>query len=152
MRMVGVRSDSIKSGENKDIGSPTRAMTPEERAMLEGVVRSYSGRFLSTVRERRPAMTDEAAATISDGRVLTASQALELGMVDSIGYLDDAIQEAYDLAGIETADVVLYRPFPHYNANIYAPAAGGKSPVSPGLAQLLGTPGSAPLYLWAPGL
>jgi len=148
---IGVRSDSIKSGEVKDIGSATRTMTPQERALLEGVIRSYSQRFLDLVRQHRPQMTEEAIRTISDGRILTAEQALELGMVDRIGYLDEAIEEACRLAGIETAEVVLYRPFPHYNENIYAraPSGGAGAPLS--AMDLLSCP-VGPLYLWAPGL
>jgi len=149
---IGVRSENIKSGQSKDIGSPTRAMTPEERAMLEGIVRGYSDRFLETMRARRPQMSDSAVATIADGRIVMAAQALELGMIDSIGYLDEAIAQARELAGIGTADVILYRPFPHYNKNIYARASAARPLTTQGLTRLLRTQGSAPLYLWAPGL
>jgi len=157
---VGIRPEIFKSGEKKDIGSPTRAITEEERRMLAGVIEELFGRFLGAVRERRPAMSEAQVETVSDGRVLTAAQALELGLVDGIGYLDDALDEAYALAGIRTADVVLYRPFPHYNANIYAsttrqpaPALGASEAALDWARQmLLGRRGPAFLYLWCPGL
>ncbi len=156
---VGLRPEVFKSGEKKDIGSPTRTMTEEERRMLAGVIDELFGRFVGAVRERRPAMTEADLETVSDGRVLTASQALELGLVDRIGYLDDALDDAYALAGIRTADVILYRPFRHYNANIYArgavegPAVGEGLESSLGWARdvLLGRGSPAFLYLWCPG-
>lgn len=149
---IGVRTATFKSGKHKDIGSPTRAMTDEEREMLESLIRSYAGRFLDTVRARRPQMSAESLATIADGRVMNAEQALELGLVDSVGYLDDAIAEAQRRAGISHADVILYRPFPHYNANVYARASAQSATIGQKLARMLAYDGPALLYLWAPGL
>ncbi len=148
---LGLRSETIKSGEKKDIGSLTRAMTDEERQILQGVITALFDRFLGTVRERRPEMTDADLAAVSDGRVLTADQALDLHMVDRTGYLSDALDIAMELAGVEDADVILYRPFRHYNANIYAalPMEGGL--IGEGLNRLLRRKGPTFLYLWSPG-
>ena len=148
---IGLRSEVVKSGGKKDIGSPMRAMTDEERKILQGVNRALFDRFVQNVRSRRPKMTDEDVATISDGRIVTAEQALSLHMVDRVGYLDDAIAEARDLADIASADVILYRAVPHYNTNIYAqhrPAAGL---IEQGLERLLRRSGPTFLYLWSPG-
>ena len=106
---LGLESVVIKSGEKKDIGSPTRPMTPEEREILQGLNRALFDQFLAKVRERRPAMDEQQLKTVSDGRVLSAQEALQLNLVDRVGYLRDAIQTACDLAKIESADVVLYR-------------------------------------------
>ena len=150
-KKLGLKTNTLKSGDLKDAGSPTRPMTDEERAVLQGAIDDMFGRFIGTVHLRRPGMSREDLDTISDGRIVMADQALKLHMVDRVGYLDDALAEAYALAGIETADVILYRPFPHYNANIYA--SGGAAPVTAdqSLALLLGRRGPAFLYLWAPG-
>ncbi len=148
---LGVKSDVIKSGAKKDIGSPMRSMTPEERGILEGVITALFDRFIGAVRSGRPAMSEEDIAAVSDGRIVTAEQALELNMVDRIGYLDDAISEAMALADIAHADVILYRPFPHYNANIYAAPPSSEGLAEQGLELLLRRSGPAFLYLWLPG-
>ena len=88
---IGLRSEVIKSGEKKDIGSATRKITDEERAILQGVNRALFDRFLDVVRAGRPKMDAAQRTTISDGRVFTAQEALQLNLVDSVGYLSDAI-------------------------------------------------------------
>jgi ClpP class serine protease len=97
-------------------------------------------------------MSDEDLIAIADGRVLTAEQALQLHAVDSVGYLDDAIDEAICLAGLKQADVVLYRARPHYNANIYASAKAQSDPVEGAIQLLLHRADPRFLYLWSPGL
>ena len=146
---IGLRPEIVKSGEKKDIGSPVRAMTAEEREILQGVNRALFNRFVRALRSGRPEMTDREIAAISDGRILFAEQAMDLHMVDLIGYPEDAIAEARQLAGIETADVILYRAWPYYNANIYARAPGGL--LEQGLEFISRRSGPMFLYLWSPG-
>jgi len=149
---LGLRSEVIKSGEMKDIGSPTRAMTEQEREVLRGVMTALSRQFLNAVKTRRPQMSAGDLEVIADGRILTARKALELHMVDRVGYLGDAIADARDLAKIDSADVILYRAFPHYNANVYArSAAKTSSAIEEGLKLLLQGRGPTFLYLWSPG-
>jgi len=149
---IGLRSEVIKSGEKKDIGSSTRSLTAEEREILQGVNEALFDRFLSAMRQCRPEMTEQDVAVAGDGRILTADQALELHMIDQIGYPDDAVAAARELANIRSADVILYRAFPHYNANIYASAGGTAKAIEQGLEELLRGRGPMFLYLWAPGL
>lgn len=149
---LGLRAVVIKSGEKKDIGSPTRPMTEEERKIMEGLAEASFERFLETVRRGRTNMTEGDLEAISDGRVVDAAQALKLHMVDRIGYLEDAIAEAKELAGIRTADVILYRPFRHYNTNIYARTEAQSPSLGQSLQGLLGGGGPTLLYLWCPGL
>jgi protease-4 len=148
---LGLESVVIKSGEKKDIGSPTRPMTPEEREILQGLNRALFEQFLAVVRERRHSMDAQQLKTISDGRVVSAQDALKLDLVDRVGYLRDAIQTACDLAKIESADVVLYRAAANYNSNIYAQASTGLL-LEEGLNMLLMRRGPTFLYLWAPEL
>jgi protease-4 len=96
-------------------------------------------------------MSEEQLKTVSDGRVVDASQALRLNLVDRVGYLRDALQLARDLAKIKSADVILYRPTPSYNSNIYAQASPGLV-LQEGLSLLLMRRGPTFLYLWAPGI
>jgi len=147
---IGVQTEVVKSGPKKDMGSYARGLTREEREILQNINRSLFERFVAVLREGRPSMTDEDIATISDGRVVTARQALELHMVDRIGYLEDAIAEAERLAGIGGADVILYRPFPSYTSNIYAGPAG-QALVLEALDLLLRRRAPTFLYLWSPG-
>jgi len=147
---LGLRSEVIKSGQKKDIASMFRPMTPEERQVLQGVISALFDRFRQTLRARRPQVTDADLEKISDGRILTAQQALELHLVDRIGYLDDAIDEAIRLAGIPDADVILYRAFPSYNQNIYALSPGSGNGLEEGMGRLLGERQPAFLYLWTP--
>ncbi len=148
---LGLEPVVIKSGEKKDIGSPTRPMTPEEREILQGLNRALFDQFLAKVRERRPAMDEQQLKIVSDGRVMGAQEALQLKLVDRVGYLRDAIQTACSLAKIESADVVLYRSTASYNSNIYAQAGTGLL-LEEGLNMLLLRRGPTFLYLWAPGM
>jgi protease-4 len=147
---IGVRSEVIKSGELKDIGSPMRGMTSEERRILQQVNNALFARFIEVVRDGRRLMTDEQIAAVSNGRIFTAAEARDLNMVDGIGYLDDAIALARALAGIQTADVVHYRVYPDYNSNIYAALAGSQL-LQKGFSAVLDRSGPAFLYLWSPG-
>lgn len=149
MGKIGVRPEVIKSGELKDIGSPVREMTVEERKILEEVNDSLFAGFLDVIRKGRPAMSEEQIAVVKDGRILTAQQALQLNMIDGIAYLDDAIESARAMAGIKTSDVVRYRVYPDYNSNIYAALAGSQL-LRLGLS-LVDHSGPAYLYLWSPG-
>lgn len=99
---LGIRSDVIKSGPYKDIGSMTRALTPAEREILQGMVDDIYEQFIEVVAEgRKGKMTREQIEAIADGRVFTGRQALEIGLVDQLGNFYDAIEVAGELCGIE---------------------------------------------------
>lgn len=147
---IGLRTEVIKSGEVKDIGSFSRAMTPEERAILQQINAALYARFQEVVRRGRAGMTDEQAAAIADGRIVSAAEALQLNMVDAVGYPDDALALARQMARVEGADLILYRAYPNYNTNIYA--AGGTSQIiEKGLDLLVKRASPSFLYLWSPG-
>jgi protease-4 len=129
LEKVGVSASYVKSGEFKDMGSPFRAVRPEERALFQELIDRFYGRFVELVARSRK--LDEARVrAIADGRVHTASEALALGLVDRIGYLEDAIDAARTAAGLTEASVVTYHRPRQYRATIYssvpapAPAAG----------------------------
>ena len=106
---LGVHFTVIKSGKAKDFGSPYRPMTPEEQAYWQRVINEAYNRFVKVVAEGR-GMDEEEVRKLADGRVYTGQQALTLGLVDALGYLDDGIAKAADLGGIkDTPRVVLYR-------------------------------------------
>ncbi len=108
MKKIGVKDVTIKRGEEKDVLSPFRDLTPAEREMLEGVIDEMYNRFLDVVAEGRGFDEDRLAA-VAGGSIFTGTQALDLGLVDEIGYRDTAIDRARELAGLEEATVIEYR-------------------------------------------
>jgi protease-4 len=151
MGKIGVRNQTLKTGARKDAGSPLRPMTAEDEALLQGVLDGMQQRFVSLVRERRPQMSDDDLAKISDGRVVLADEALRIRLVDRIGYFEDAVDVARRRAGVAEARVIMYRRPSEYAENIYS-RAGAASPqinlVNLDLGKLTGGPQF--LYLWAP--
>ncbi len=106
---IGVGVEVIKSRELKDIGSSTRTMTDEERQILKDMVDDAYQQFLAAVREGRGSvMTDEEIEEVCDGRIMTGAQAKEIGLVDELGNLEDAIDIAADLAGIKQDDIRVF--------------------------------------------
>ncbi len=96
---LGIRSEKIKSGPHKDILSPERPMTPEERAIIQTMVDDLYGQFVAVVAEGRK-MDPARVRQLADGRIYTGSQAKDLGLVDELGTMYDAIDGAAKLAGI----------------------------------------------------
>jgi len=96
---VGVQYETIKSGKVKDVGSPFREPNDADRAMLQSVVDDTYDQFVSVVCERRGIARDSALA-IATGAVFTGRQAQKLGLVDSLGTFDDAVDLAGELSGL----------------------------------------------------
>lgn len=99
MDKIGVKFTVITSGERKDIGSPYRTMTAEERAYLQKLVDEVYDGFVEIVAEGRK-MTPEQVRPLADGSVYTGRQALKLSLIDQLGYREDAIAKAAKLGGI----------------------------------------------------
>jgi protease-4 len=151
MEKLGVAPVTIKSGEHKDMGSPFRRLTDEERAIFQSVIDSLHGQFVNLVVERRR-LPRETAARLADGRIYTAEQALSHGLIDAIGYLPEALAMARRAAGVDQARVVIYRRPRQYRATYYARAETGPTALESALAPLtaLGVTGPRFLYLWWP--
>jgi protease-4 len=151
MQKIGVAANAVKSAERKDMGSPFRAMTPEERAIFQSVIDDLYRQFVVKVMERRK-LSQETARTLGDGRVYTAEQALEHRLIDRIGYMPDAIELARQEAGVEKARVVVYHRPRQYRATYYAEAQHGEGGLMSGggLGALMTGPGPKFLYLWMP--
>ena len=108
MTKLGIEDTTIKSGELKDVGSATRAMTEKDVAVLQGLVNSMYERFVDVVAQGR-GMDREAVYKLADGRIYDGSQAQKNGLVDKIGYYEEALEDfeaAYDL---ESAQVFTYK-------------------------------------------
>jgi len=107
LHKIGVGAFVIKSGEFKDVGSPLREMTAEEKRLLQGFIENVHEQFVSAIVEGRN-MPQEKVAAIADGRILSGEQAKELGLLDSLGNLEDAIALAGKLGGIKGEPSVVY--------------------------------------------
>jgi protease-4 len=106
-KKIGIKGVVVKSGELKDIGSPFREMTPEEKRIIQEVIDNVHQQFIKAVAEGRK--LDRSKVTqIADGRIMTGEQAKQLGLVDQIGNLDDAIDATAKLVGIEGKPDIVY--------------------------------------------
>jgi len=112
MERIGIEMVVITSGPAKDIGSPFREMTEEERAIWEEIIAQAHEDFVAVVAEGR-GLPPEQVQELADGRVYTGRQALEAGLVDQLGTLEDAVAKAAELGGIEgEPEVIELEPSP----------------------------------------
>ena len=125
---------AIKSGQNKDIMSPFRPMTDEERRLMQQLVDGMFQRFKEVVEEGRVGkLVPEQMELVLDGRVLSAQDARKAGLVDDIGYLEDAISKAHELGSVGASyKVVRYERTPGFvekllSGSTWAPRPLGKS-------------------------
>ncbi len=151
---IGVRNQTFKAGAHKDILSPLREATPEERLIVQGILDALHARFISVVRESRPKLATARLPELTDGRIFDASAAVADGLVDQVGSLRDAIATAKAAAGVEQARVVMYRRSDESHETIYSRAATVPPQVNilPVDVGALGATGPRFMYLWAPGL
>jgi protease-4 len=150
---IGVGQETIKSGEMKDIMSPFRPSTPEEKKILQEIIDQMYGRFVDLVTAGRKGLDRPAVVKLADGRVYTAQQALDHKLVDRIGYLDEAIEGVKSRLKVSEAQVVVYTRPGTYKGTIYS-GLPGASPVFNLISidgeNLLASQGVRFLYLWAP--
>ena len=96
---VGYKSEVIKSGEHKDIGSMSRAISQEERKILQDLIDNVHEQFVDAVADARKIPTETVKA-LANGRIFTGKQAKDLGLIDELGNFTVAIELAAKLAGI----------------------------------------------------
>jgi protease-4 len=97
---IGYRSEVIKSGELKDIGSSSRPMTEQERLMLQGLIDVVHDQFVQAAVQSR-SLPEEDVRKVADGRIFSGQQAMEYGLVDQLGNFSDAVLLAASLAGMK---------------------------------------------------
>jgi protease IV len=133
MKKVGVKGYNIKSGVNKDIGSPFQPLSAEGREILQTLVDNVHSQFISAVAKGR-GMNEAQVRKLADGRVFSGAQAKELGLVDQFGTLDDAIETAAKRVGLEENPTVYYSsPEPErWWEKIFFAALGRRLPISQG--------------------
>lgn len=150
---IGVETQVIKSADKKDMGGLWRALTDDERKVMQRMIDEYYGRFLDIVLAARPGLTHETLLPLADGRIVTAGEAARHGLIDRVAYLDESIAEARRMAGLDDAALVAYRRGGEYKSNVYsqAPQAPVTNIFNVDLGETFGAHEPGFYYLWAPG-
>ncbi len=150
---IGVQPDPIKSGAKKDIGASYRSLEEEERKLLQEIVDKLHGRFTGVVSEslerRGKTISPETFKEITDGRILDADTAVGAGLVDAIGYMEDAGAQVRKLAKVKEARLIRYRKY-----RGLAEAFFGSTPAAPPVVDFnMYLPQRMPafMYLWIVG-
>jgi len=155
MGKLGIQDETIKSGDKKDIFSPFRPLTYEERTILQEVIDDFHNQFVNVVFEqRKEILLMQDLKDLADGRIYTAASALKLHLIDHIGYMDDVISDMKKTLNLEDARIVSYKRGEEYPGTIYSSSPAHDS----SLMDLLGDstdghsplPGVSFLYLWNP--
>jgi protease-4 len=151
---IGIQVQVIKSGELKDSGSTFREMREEEKEVFQKIVDEYYQNFIRVVYEnRKDFLTLENLKNLADGRVFTASQALEARLIDEIGYFDTALEKMLELSSLREASVVTYTYYPKQKTNIYATQLKSSSLFEgESFQELIQSLKSGFYYLWHPQL
>jgi len=119
MAKLGITSNAVASGPYKEMGSPFKKLEPDERALMQQMVDEYYARFLTVVTTNRH-IDSANLKEATDGRVFSGEKAAEIGLVDQVGLLDDAIAVAKDMGNAPSAQVVMYKRPYGYSGSIYS--------------------------------
>jgi protease-4 len=155
MEKIGLGVEVNKSGENKDMGSPFRAATKDEKMILQHLTDTLGQRFIHLVGKHRN-LDQKTLKEISSARIYIAEDARQLGLIDKVGYLSDAVSTAKSMAGLsDDAKVVVYRRIQNPNDNLYNTSTiqsggTGMSLVDLGLPETLTSLRTGFYYLWSP--
>jgi protease-4 len=149
---VGYKMDPVKSGKHKDIGSPGRAMTPEERAIIQSLIDDAYGGFVQAVADGRH-MPVEVVKPLADGRIYSGNQALANHLVDQLGDSEDALMVAAKMGGITDAKPKIRRDAEKFNdlfemLESRAHLAFGLGPIAIPLLGEQSSQSRGMLYMW----
>lgn len=149
---IGVKFFTIQSRERKDMGSPFREMTPEERQLFKAIVDEMYEKFLKVVEEgRKGKLTRKEILDLADGMVYTGKQALEKKLVDEIGFFDNAVEKAMELARLANAKVIKYsRPHSPLEWLFWSGAKARSASILPTYRDVLRQTSPKFMYLWWP--
>jgi protease IV len=109
LKKIGLAPVVVKSGKYKDIGSPVRDMTPEERGILQEFTDQIHRQFIQAIIDGRK-IERSVLESVADGRILSGERAKDLGLVDELGNFEDAVGIAGQLAGIKGKLIKVYPP------------------------------------------
>lgn len=107
LRKIGLKSTVVKSGKHKDIMSPTREPTEEDKKIIQDVIDNIHNQFIDAVARGRR-IDREKVVEIADGRIFSGQQARDLGLIDSLGNFQDAVALTAQMAGIRGEPAIVY--------------------------------------------
>ncbi|MBU2601836.1 MAG: signal peptide peptidase SppA [Actinobacteria bacterium] len=144
LEKVGIRYTVLTRGEHKDIGSPARAMTDEEKRILQEQVDMIYERFIADVADGRPELDADQVRELATGLTYPGEEALRLGLIDELGSYSDALDVAADLAGLDLEDYGVTYLQPEFGADLLSlflgVSSGALRQIGIGLAQGLTAP------------
>jgi len=143
---LGVELFNLKAGRFKDAGSPTRPMTPGERAYLQRLLDDVHEQFILDVARGRKMLLHQ-VREVADGRVFTGAMAKELGLVDLLGNLPEAVELAGRLAGLTGKIEAVY--LPKERLSLFRLFLGDDPEEM--LGRWFGSGTAVPAYLFTPG-
>ena len=144
MGKIGIKTEVIKSGRFKDIGSSTRDLTLADRELLQGMIDDVHSQFVTAISEGRNIPIDRLQPFV-DGRIFTGQQALDAGLIDELGSLSDAVRHAGNAVGLGDDPKVIY-PQPE-EKSIYERLIQGAASRYLGIS-LTPQISAGPQYLW----
>lgn len=156
MRKIGVTADAIKSGPNKDAGSPFSEMSPAQREIFQKLVNEFYDQFVAIVVAGRPELNEARVRELADGRVYSGPEALKNGLVDQVGTIYDGIDQVKSRAGLKEYRLVTFQRPVGWKPNVYADAPAPATAPQVNLINvqipesILATATPKFLYLWAP--
>lgn len=146
LNRIGIVARSVKSGPNKDLANSLEPMRESQYAILQNLVDEFYANFKAKVKERRPNADMTRFDQATDGRIFSGREGVSLGLVDSLGGIHDAFDEAKILANIPSAKMVKYRPEGAIRPR--SPYASANEPmVAPQMTQPGGTSGGTEINL-----
>ncbi len=155
LEKCGIQQDSVVSHRLKEMGSFARKMTPEEREIFQQLVDEGFTQFKNVVKEGRPRFRDDPAALdrLATGQIFTALQAEKNGLINKIGFIEDAIDRAIELARLnpDNVCVVRYKAKPQL-ADILFGGIQARPQIDPAALLDIATPRAYYLCSWLPAL
>jgi protease-4 len=156
MDKIGAKEDTVVSGPLKEMGSFSRPMTAAERKIFQGLVDDSFARFKAIVRAGRARFAKDPAALdkLATGQVFATQQAKDAGLVDQIGFLEDAVQRAITLAKLdeEQVQVVRYVPESRFASLLLGGQGEGRATLDLRALLELSAPRAYYLCTWLPAL
>lgn len=124
---IGVESDSLKTGELKDSLNPFRPLSEQDEVVWKAILADSFDRFIDVIASNRKGLTEEQVRDLATGQIYTAHQALDGGLVDKIGFEEDALAALEDALKLKNTRVIEYE-FPVGLFDLLMPAADAVDP------------------------
>ena len=120
MAKIGVDWEVVKSGDKKDFMSPFRSFTVEERKLFQNTIDNFHTRFVTLIAEHRSELDLDEVKPLADGRVYDSKQAMDLNLIDRIGYISDTVERIRLKLEKPDLKVVTYQRQGDYKSNLYS--------------------------------